>query len=84
MSEQNQNHKIVRITKCKSMLNFVHAVKCCTHKSLLESKNIVCALWNNGNSAGTLLLNEGSITVEQWEAIAQQAGNNITWEYVNK
>ena len=84
MSEQNQNHKIVRLTSCTGKLQFVKAIMENTKKSLYESKNIADALWNNDKQSGTLLLNESSITVEQWEAIAQQAGNNITWEYVNK
>ena len=84
MSEQNPNHKIVRLTKCTALLWFVKAIKENTGKSLYESKNIANALWKDGKQSGTLLLNESSITVEQWEAIAQQAGNDITWEYVNK
>lgn len=78
----NQNHKIVQLTACPGKLQFVKAIMENTKKSLLESKNIADALWDYKKNPGILLLNESSITVEQWEKIAEQAKDNIKWHYV--
>lgn len=78
----NQNHKIVQLTACSGKLRFVKAIKDNTKKSLFESKNIADALWDYNKNPGVLLLNESSITVEQWERIAEQAKDDIEWRYV--
>lgn len=80
MSE-NKNHKIVRVTKCNAYLFFVKCVKNETKKSLFEAKNIVDSLLKN-ESTGTLLLNESSITVKQWEKIVKLMKDELEWEYV--
>lgn len=78
-----QNHKRVKVTKCLSKLLFVKIIKDVTHKSLLESKNIADSLIDcHGRSQGVLLLNESSITVEEWEEIAITVKENLEWEYV--
>lgn len=80
MSE-NKNHKIVRVTKCGSYLFFVKCVKDESKKSLYEAKNIVDSLLKS-EPTGTLLLNESSITVKQWEKIVKLMKDDLEWEYV--
>ena len=80
MSE-NKNHKVIRITKCSAYLFFVKCVKDEAKKSLIEAKNIVDSLVKN-EPAGTLLLNESSITVKQWEKIVKLMKDDLEWEYV--
>lgn len=68
-------NKRIKLTNCASKLRLVKAVADVTGKSLLECKNIADLLAiPNGTSSykyGTLLLNESSITPEQWEEITQ-------------
>lgn len=78
---ENKNHKIVRVTKCSAYLFFVKCVKEQSHKSLIEAKNIVDSLLKN-EPAATLLLNESSITVKQWEKIVKLMKDDLEWEYV--
>lgn len=81
MSE-NKNHKIVRVTKCVAYLFFIKCIKEQTHKSLYEAKNIADSLLKKNGTAGTLLLNESSITVKQWEKIVKLMKDELEWEYV--
>lgn len=82
--------KIVKVTNCNEMLSFVKAVKDNTNKSLRECKCIIdnlvaFNLAEGTRSVGTLLLNESSITPEQWEAIVKQCDETnvgLKWEYV--
>lgn len=77
-------HKRVKITNCPAILLFVKAIKESTGKSVLESKNIVDSLRAKDDSTklnGTLLLNESSITPEQWEEIAESV-KTLEWQYV--
>ena len=66
-------NKRVKLTNCNGKLQFVKAIMDVTHKSLLESKNIADSVAKSkglhGYEYGTLLLNESSITPEQWEKI---------------
>lgn len=78
----NENHKRVKVTECNSKLHFVKSIMDVTKKSLFESKNIADSLVCNGCSTGVLLLNESSITVEQWDNIVAMLGEGIKWEYV--
>lgn len=83
----NENHKRVAIHDCASKLIFVKAIKEITGKSLLEAKNIANSVmswdWHADKYVGgTLLLNESSITPEQWELIVLYPGLEIKWEYV--
>ena len=78
--------KIVKLVDCQSKLQFVKAIMEATGKSLLESKNIADSVINYNWHAdrydyGTLLLNESSITPEQWEEIAENTPG-LKWEYV--
>ena len=83
-------NKIVKVTNCNGMLPFVKAIKDNTNKPLRECKCIVDSLivptFGKGmKSVGTLLLNESSITPEQWEAIVKQCDETnvgLKWEYV--
>lgn len=89
-------NKIVKVTNCNRKLQFVKAIINNTSKSLYESKCIADSLimpdrdyYSNGGmkSVGTLLLNESSITPEQWEAIVEQCntdGTELEWSYVEK
>ena len=66
-------HKRVKIIDCPAKLPFVKAIKEATGKSLLEAKNIADSVinynWHESKyDYGTLLLNESSITPEQWES----------------
>lgn len=78
-------NKRVKLTKCEAKLHLVKTIKDVTGKSLLESKNIVDSLVKpNGlhdYEYGTLLLNESSITPEQWEKIANLCPD-VKFEYV--
>lgn len=68
-------NKRIKLTNCASKPRFVKAIVDVTGKSLLECKNIADLLAiPNGVSSykyGTLLLNESSITPEQWEEITR-------------
>lgn len=80
------SNKRVKITTCESKLRFVKAIKEATGKSLYESKNIADSVVTIVPGflkyrCGTLLLNESSITPEQWEEIAQNVPD-LKWEYV--
>lgn len=78
-------NKIVKVTNCNGKLQFVKAIMDNTKKSLRESKCIADSLIINDKSAGTLLLNESSVTVEQWEAIVKQCDETnvrLKWEYI--
>ena len=85
-------NKIVKVTNCNGKLQFVKAIMNNTSKSLYESKCIADSLimpksGGGMKSVGTLLLNESSITPEQWEAIVKQCNTNSTeleWHYVEK
>lgn len=82
-------NKIVKVTNCSGKLQFVKAIMNNTNKSLYESKCIADSLImpssDGMKSVGTLLLNESSITPEQWEAIVKQCDETnvgLKWEYV--
>lgn len=82
-------NKRIKLTKLAAKLQFVKAIKEVTGKSLLESKNIadLIAIPNgvSGYKYGTLLLNESSITPEQWEEITQHPSfknAEVEFEYV--
>lgn len=86
-------NKIVKIKKCTFKLTFVKAIKDVTKKSLLECKNIADSVMKSKYAAstgtsyyeyGTLLLNESSITVEQWEKIAEAMDSDLEWEYIER
>ena len=78
-------NKRIKLTKLEAKLQFVKAIKEVTHKSLFDSKNIADSIAEpnglNGYKYGTLLLNESSITPEQWEEIVKQCPD-IKFEYV--
>lgn len=79
-------NKRVKITNCKNILRFVKAIMDVTGKSLYDSKNIADSIVRpNGLRSsyeyGTLLLNESSITPEQWEKIANLCPD-VKFEYV--
>lgn len=81
-------NKRIRLTKCEIKLHFVKTIKEVTGKSLLESKNIADSIvkpkgytYLDGYEYGTLLLNESSITPEQWEKIANLCPD-VKFEYV--
>ena len=75
-------NKRVKITNCEGKLQFVKAIKEVTGKSLLECKNIadVLVIPNglSGYKYGTLLLNESSITLEQWDEIHQMVTTHVS------
>lgn len=82
-------NKIVKVTNCNRKLRFAKAIMDNTKKSLYESACIVNSLItsNSGEmkSVGTLLLNESSITPEQWETIVEECNAEnvgLKWEYV--
>lgn len=82
-------NKRIKLTNCEGKLQFVKAIKEVTGKSLLECKNIadLIAIPNglSGYKYGTLLLNESSITPEQWEEITQHPAfknAKVEFEYV--
>lgn len=78
-------NKRVKLTKCSNILRFVKTIMDATGKSLLESKNIADSIVKpkglDGYEYGTLLLNESSITPEQWEKIANLCPD-VKFEYV--
>lgn len=78
-------NKRVKLTNCEAKLHFVKAIMDVTGKSLLESKNIADSVAKpkglNGYEYGTLLLNESSITHEQWEKIVSLCPD-VKFEYV--
>lgn len=81
-------NKRIKLTKCAGKLQFVKAIMEVTKKSLLESKNIADLMVIPGafeHKFGTLLLNESSITPEQWEKITQHPdfiAASVEFEYV--
>lgn len=82
-------NKIVKINECTYKLRFVNALKNATNKSLLECKNIADSVikteFKDGDiqySYGVLLLNESSITQEQWESVANAMKDELKWEYI--
>lgn len=87
-------NKRVKLTKCEGKLQFVKAIMEVTKKSLLESKNIADLMVMLSYDEitgdfklkfGTILLNESSITPEQWEKITQHPdfiAANVEFEYV--
>lgn len=80
-------NKCVKILDCPTKLPFIKAIMKSTGKSLLEAKNIADSVisydWHASKYVyGTLLLNESSITPEQWENIVQYPEVEIKWEYV--
>lgn len=78
-------NKRVKLTNCNHILQFVKTIMDVTGKSLLESKNIADSIVKpkglNGYEYGILLLNESSITPEQWEKIANLCPD-VKFEYV--
>lgn len=78
-------NKRIKLTKCEAKLHFVKTIMKVTGKSLLESKNVADSIVKpkglNGYEYGTLLLNESSITPEQWEKIANLCPD-VKFEYV--
>lgn len=79
-------NKRVKIISCPAKLQFVKTIVEVTGKSLLEAKNIADSVINYNRyeekyDYGTLLLNESSITPEQWEEIAKNTPD-LKWEYV--
>lgn len=70
-------HKRVRVNKCHTMLQFVKAIMEVTGKSLFECKKIADTIRTE-----ITLLNESSITPQQWEEIVSKEGVSIEWEYV--
>lgn len=82
-------HKRVKVTKCSSKLLLVKRIQQCTKKSLYEVKCIVDQIvpsYDSNQEPGVLLLNESSITPEQWEHIVEDyqkyAHEVLEWEYV--
>lgn len=87
-------NKRIKITKCERRLQLVKAIKEVTGKPLVECKNITDLLvipkYNKVTGAyyyeyGTLLLNESSITPEQWEEITRHPSfkdAEVEFEYV--
>lgn len=87
-------NKRIKLTKCEGKLRLVKAIMDVTKKSLLESKNIadviVMPSFNEITGAfehkfGTLLLNESSITPEQWKKITQHPDfieADVEFEYI--
>jgi len=82
-------HKRILVTHCNSKLLLVKCIVQNTKKSLFEAKSIADTLMGTDNKCnGTLLLNESSMTPEQWEAVVTQYDNtescndHIEWNYV--
>ena len=78
-------NKILKITNCNNKPQFIKAIMDNTNKSAYESKCIADSLVVNCKSIGTLLLNESSITPEQWETIVEQCNSKnagLEWHYV--
>lgn len=81
--------KRVKVTKCSSKLLLIKCVKQRTRKSLYETKCIVDQIVpsDSHQEPGVLLLNESSITPEQWEHIVEDyqkkhANEGLEWYYV--
>lgn len=78
-------NKRIKLTKCEAKLHFVKAIMDVTHKSLFESKNIADSIVKpkglGDYEYGTLLLNESSVTPEQWEKIANLCPD-VKFDYV--
>jgi hypothetical protein len=78
-------NKRIKLTKCEAKLHFVKMVQKVTGKSLFESKNIADSIAKpnglHGYEYGTLLLNESSITPEQWEKIVNLCPD-VKFDYV--
>lgn len=81
-------NKRIKLTKLEAKLHFVKAIKEVTGKSLFESKNIADSIAKprtntgfRGYEYGTLLLNESSITPEQWEKIVSLCPD-VKFDYV--
>lgn len=82
--------KRVRVDECNSKLLLIKCVKQCTKKSLYESKCIVDQIvpsYGSHQKPGVLLLNESSITPEQWEHIVEDyqtepMSGPLKWKYV--
>ncbi len=79
-------NKRVKLTNCSNKLRFVKAIMDVTGKSLYDSKNIADSIarpngLRNSYEYGILLLNESSITPEQWEKIANLCPD-VKFEYV--
>ena len=68
-------HARVKITHCENKLRLVKAIMDSTHMGLKD-------IADNTVDGGILLLNESSISKEQWEQIAQSQSLNIKWTYV--
>ena len=87
-------NKRIKLTKCKGKLHLVKAIMDVTKKSLFESKNIadVMAMPSYNKITGTyeyklgvLLLNESSITPDQWEEITRHPDftkADVEFEYI--
>lgn len=80
-------NKTVKVTNCSGKLMFVKAIVNNTNKSLYEAKCIADSLTMPSPTGmkSVLLLNESSITPEQWEAIVKQCDETnvgLKWEYV--
>lgn len=82
-------HKRVKVTKCSSKLLLVKRIQQRTRKSLYEVKCIVDQIvpsYDSNQEPGVLLLNESSITPEQWEHIVEDyqkyAHEKLEWEYI--
>lgn len=78
-------NKRIKLTKCSHKLQFVKTIMEVTGKSLLESKNVADSIVKpkglNSYEYGTLLLNESSITPEQWEKIVKLCPD-VKFEYI--
>lgn len=79
-------NKRVKIIACPAKLQFVKAIYEATSKSLYEAKKIADSVVNydyfeDKYVCGILLLNESSITPEQWEEITKNC-SELKWEYI--
>lgn len=80
-------NKRVKLTKCSNKLQFVKAIVDVTGKSLYDSKNIADSIakpngLHSSYEYGILLLNESSITPEQWEKIVSLCPDILNFDYV--
>lgn len=78
-------NKRIKLTKLEAKLQFVKAIMEVTHKSLFDSKNIADSIAKsnglNGYEYGILLLNESSITQEEWEEIVKRCPD-VEFKYI--
>lgn len=81
--------KRIILTHCESKIQLVKCIMNNAKKNISEAKSIADTLFGiNNRCGGTLLLNESSITPEQWEAIVTEYDNDescndhIEWNYV--